>query len=455
VITLTEVASAVAGRAFGTAELITNVITDTRAVTPGSLFVALRGPRFDGHDFLREASHQGAVAAITNRPPEAGWPACVVVHDTRVALGQLAAYWRRKMAVKVVAVTGSNGKTSVKEMTAQILARTASGIATEGNLNNDIGMPLTLLRLRPHHRYAVVEMGMNRPGEIAALAAIAAPDIAVVTNAGSAHLAGLGSVQAIAEEKGQVYSALSERGVAVINADDPFAAYWRGLSAGSVLTYGLQAEADVSATFTLGAMGSDLALQTSLWSDPLPVTWGLLGRHNVLNALAATAIAIAFGVPRTIIAEGLSAVRPVHGRLESGFGYAGSRVIDDTYNANPDSARAALDVLAHLSGERWFVLGDMAELGPDAIRLHSAFGEAAARSGIGHLWTFGEFAQHASRSFGAKGRHYDDIEILMRDLRDVLHKQAVVLVKGSRSMRMDRVVAGLQDTGGVNATSIV
>ena len=454
-ITLAEVAGAVAGRVYGEAGLITGVVTDTRSMARDCLFVALRGERFDGHSFLREASLQGAAAALTDRPPEVGWPACVVVPNTRLALGQLAAYWRRKMTAQVIAVTGSNGKTSVKEMAAQILAQVASGIATQGNLNNDIGMPLTLLRLRPHHRYAVVEMGMNRPGEIAALAAIAAPDIAVVTNAGSAHLAGLGSVAAVAEEKGQIYSALSVHGAAVINGDDPFADYWRGLSTGRTLTYGLESAADVTATFTLSAAGSVLAIRAPAWRDSLSATLRVLGRHNVMNALAATAIAVAFGVPGFAIAKGLSAVGPVHGRLESGLGYAGSRIIDDTYNANPDSARAALEVLVHMSGERWFVLGDMAELGPEAVHLHSVFGEAVARSGVDHLWTLGELAQHASQSFGANGRHYHDWERLTHDLRSVLHKQAVVLVKGSRSMRMERVVVGLQDMGGPHASSLV
>ncbi|HUW99093.1 MAG TPA: UDP-N-acetylmuramoyl-tripeptide--D-alanyl-D-alanine ligase [Acidiferrobacter sp.] len=452
-ITLAEIAGAVGGHVFGTAGRVTGVVTDTRAMTPGCLFVALRGERYDGHDFLRTAHSLGAAAALTDRPPEAGWPVCVVVRDTRIALGQLAAYWRRRMTAKVVAVTGSNGKTSVKEMIAQILARSGSVLATEGNLNNDIGMPLTLLRLRAEHRYAVVEMGMNRPGEIAALAAIAAPDVGVVTNAGSAHLAGLGSVQAIAEEKGQVYSALSRQGTAVINADDAFAAYWRGLSGGDVLTYGLQAPADVSATYALDALGSDVVMQASAWSGPLSVRLGLLGRHNVQNALAATAVALSLGVAPSTIAAGLSAVQPIHGRLESGLGYSGSRVIDDTYNANPDSARAALDVLASLPGERWFVLGDMAELGPDSVLLHGVFGAAAAHAGIDHLWTLGALAQHASQSFGAKGRHYDDVETLTQDLRNVMHDQAVVLVKGSRSMRMERVVTALQAQGGRDAAA--
>lgn len=447
-LTLSEIATAVGGRVVGSNGSIHAVITDSRAITPGCLFVALHGQRFDGHRFVGEVARQGAAAVLVDREPEAEWPPSVVVSDTRVALGRLAAYWRRQSRAKVIAVTGSNGKTSVKEMTAHILSRVAPSIATEGNLNNDIGMPLTLLRLAASHEYAVVEMGMNRPGEIASLAAIAAPDVACVTNAGLAHLAGLGSVQAIAEEKGQVFAALSARGIAVVNADDCFADYWRGLAPGRVVTYGLQAAADVSATYVLRGAGSELMLKIPSAPAPLPVTLGVLGRHSVMNALAATAIAFALDVPGQTIVDGLSAARPVHGRLETGPGYAGSSLIDDTYNANPDSARAALDVLAHLPGERWFVLGDMNELGPDAARLHSAFGEAAAQTGIDHLLTFGDLAYHASRSFGARARHYRDIDELIAELKPALHRGAVVLVKGSRSTRMERVIAGLRDTGG-------
>ncbi len=452
-LTLSEIAAAVGGRVAGPPCSIHAVVTDSRAITPGCLFVALHGEHFDGHQFVGEVARHGAAAALVDREPEPGWPSSVLVPDTRAALGRLAAYWRRQSKAKVIAVTGSNGKTSVKEMTAQILSRAAPSIATEGNLNNDIGMPLTLLRLRASHQYAVVEMGMNRPGEIASLAAIAAPDVACVTNAGLAHLAGLGSVQAIAEEKGQVYAALSARGVAVVNGDDPFAAYWRGLAPGRVVTYGLQAGADVSATYVLSRTGSELMLKIPSASAPLPVSLAVLGRHNVVNALAAAAIAFALDVPGQTIRDGLTAARPVHGRLETGPGYAGSCLIDDTYNANPDSARAALDVLAHLSGERWFVLGDMLELGPDAARLHSVFGEAAAHTGIDHLLTFGDLAFHASRSFGARARHYRDIDELIAEVKPVLHKGAVILVKGSRSTRMERVIAGLRDTGGHNVSS--
>ena len=448
--TLDEVARAVGAVAADAFGRIDGVATDTRTMTPGCLFVALRGARLDGHGFLRDAASQGAVAALTDRPREPGWPPCIVVPDTRHALGRLAAYWRRKMPAKVLAVTGSNGKTSVKELTARILATGRRGIATQGNLNNDIGLPLTLLRLRPEHDYAVVEIGMNRPGEIAALGALAAPDAAVVTNAGSAHLEGLGTVEAVAREKGSLYSTLARQGTAVVNVDDHYASYWKGLAPGPVSTYGLDQGADVSARFTLRSDGTDLSIRAPGWSEPLAARLALLGRHNVANALAATALALTFGAAREAIAAGLAQAAPVAGRLESAPGLAGSRLIDDSYNANPDSARAALDVLAGLPGERWFILGDMAELGEAAALMHRTFGATAAASRVEHFWTLGPLAREAAAAFGAGGRHYEDHETLLRDLKAVLHKGAVVLVKGSRSMRMERVASALRAGGGPN-----
>lgn len=445
--TLDEVAMAVGATTNHASGRIDGVATDTRTMTPGCLFVALRGARFDGHAFLKDAASAGAVAALTDRPPEPGWPPCLVVSDTRHALGRLAAHWRRKMPAKVLAVTGSNGKTSVKELTARILARGRRGIATQGNLNNDIGLPLTLLRLRPEHDYAVVEIGMNRPGEIAALGALAAPDAAVVTNAGAAHLQGLGTVEAVAHEKGSLYSSLGGHGTAVINIDDTYAPYWTGLAPGPILTYGLSPLADVSARFTLRDYGTELSIRAPGWSTPLAARLALLGRHNVANALAATALALTFGASREGIAEGLAQALPVAGRLDSVHGFAGSRLIDDSYNANPDSARAALEVLAALPGERWFVLGDMAELGDAAAHMHRAFGAAAA-SKVEHLWTLGPLAREAAVAFGAGGRHYEDHETLVRDLKAVLHEDAVVLVKGSRSMRMERIASALRVGGG-------
>lgn len=452
-LTWEEVASAVGAAASGPSLTIRGVATDTRSLAPGALFVALRGQRFDGHAFLAEAATRGAVAALTERPREPGWPPCLVVPDTRRALGQLAGYWRRRMGVPVIAVTGSNGKTSVKELTARIMAATGPGIATQGNLNNDIGLPLTLLRLGHHDRYAVVEIGMNRPGEIAALGAIAHPDVAIVTNAGAAHLAGLGTVQAVAAEKGSLYSSLPPAGVAVINADDAYAGYWRTLAPGPVLTFGLGSSADVSAQFVTDPEGSDLHITAPAWDEPLRVRLPLLGAHNVVNALAATAAALALGASAEAVAQGLAGAVPVAGRLQSTRAAGGAWLIDDSYNANPDSARAALAVLAALPGERWFVLGDMAELGVQAPSLHADFGAACRRAGIEHLWTLGPLSQGACAAFGANGRHYETHDALVQDLQAVLHPNAVVLVKGSRSMGMDAVTSGLRAAGGPDVSA--
>lgn len=451
-ISLAEVASAVGGVLSGPDRECGAVVTDTRAVTPGALFVALKGVRFDGHDFIPEASRLGA-SGVLGRIPAGFGLSTVVVPDVRHALGELAAYWRHKMAAKIVGITGSNGKTSVKEMVASIFRQAGFGLATEGNLNNDIGMPLTLLRLRPAHQYAIVEIGMNQPGEIAHLAAIAAPDIAVVTNAGAAHLAGLGSVKAVAAEKGQIFVALRPDGVAIVNHDDPYAEYWRGLWAGRTMTFGLNPQADVSATYTLTSAGSTLAIRAPTWPDSLVVTLSTLGQHNVMNALAATAVAVAYGVSSSSIVNGLTAMRPVHGRMESHVGRSGARIIDDSYNANPDSARAAIKVLADLVGERWLILGDMAELGPDAPRWHAELGAVARAAGIEHVWTLGTFAAEASA--GGGGRHYVSHEKLVEDLRPLLHERAVVLIKGSRIMRMEQVVAQLLAEGGHHASVVV
>ncbi len=449
--TLREIARAVGGRLIGPDAVCHGVVTDTRVPAAGALFVALAGQRFDGHSFLALAKERGVAGALAARPPAADEPSAVVVGDTRLALGQLAAYWRRKHGARVVAITGSNGKTTVKEMVSLILARAGSTIATAGNLNNDIGMPLTLLRLRPEHRYAVIEIGMNHPGEIAALAAIASPDVALVTNAGHAHLEGLGTTGAVAFEKGQIYGALRAGGVAVINADQPYADAWRRNFGGRLITYGLEAAADVSATYALTAGGSDMTIRGPFEGGPLHVALSILGRHNVANALAASAVALACGVPSPAIVAGLEAMHPVHGRLEPLVGLHGLQLIDDTYNANPDSARAAVDVLANVPGERFFVLGDMAELGPDAGTLHAELGARAASAGIEHIWTLGALAARASQAAGHRGRHYERLESLIGDLQQAAHPECAVLVKGSRMMRMERVVEALREEGKIDA----
>jgi UDP-N-acetylmuramoyl-tripeptide--D-alanyl-D-alanine ligase len=367
----------------------------------------------------------------------------LIVEDTRLALGQLAAYWRAQFSIPLIAITGSNGKTTVKEMTAAIL-RAATGseesvLATRGNFNNDIGMPLTLLRLRAHHRYAVIEIGMNHPGEIDYLTRIASPDVALVNNATGAHLAGLGSVEGVARAKGEIFAGLADKGTAVINADDAHAALWRTLAgAHRVLDFSLEHPAAVQGTWTTEGYGGELVAQTP--AGELRVALQVPGEHNARNALAAATAALAIQTPLATIAKGLGGFGGVAGRLQRKEARHGALLIDDTYNANPASMRAALEVLAQARGRRIFVLGDMGELGEDAAKFHGKIGIAARELGIERLFALGALSAEAVREFGAAGRHYADIEGLQKDLEQELDAQTTVLVKGSRFMRMERVV---------------
>lgn len=425
------------------------VSTDSRNLVPGELFVALRGERFDAYDFVATALQNGASAALVNAENYAAHPECVpadtavlVVPDSRLALGQLAAFWRSRFPLRVAAITGSNGKTTVKEMLASIL-RAAAGedavLATRGNLNNDIGMPLTLLQLATQHRYAVIEMGMNHPGEIDYLTHIARPDVALVNNASGAHLAGLGSIEAVARAKGEIFSGLSHAGTAVINADDPHAPLWRTLAGTrALLEFSLQQSADVQGNWHPAATGAQLEVNTP--SGDFNVTLQVPGEHNARNALAATALAVALDIPTSTIALGLSQFTGVTGRLQSKTGRQDVQVIDDTYNANPASMLAAIAVLAQYPGRRVLVLGDMGELGADAAALHAQAGRAAKDAGIEALYALGELSREMARAFGAGARHFDDAEALKAALGAELKTGTTVLIKGSRFMKMERIV---------------
>jgi UDP-N-acetylmuramoyl-tripeptide--D-alanyl-D-alanine ligase len=336
-------------------------------------------------------------------------------------------------------VTGSNGKTTVKNMLAAIMAETGDGLATEGNLNNDIGVPLTLLRLRDKDRYAVIEMGMNHPGEIDYLTHIARPTVALITNAGEAHLAGLGSVEAVAKAKGEIFSGLAQDGIAVINADDAYAGLWRTLAAPRrCLTFGMSRPADIGAECVPDITGSTVRLKTS--QGEMEMRLSLLGKHNVMNSLAAAAASIAAGVSLHDIKSGLEKLKAVSGRLEIKKGANGARVLDDTYNANPSSLVAGVEVLKLASGERALVLGDMAELGDAAPDIHRRVGELAQRLGIHRLFAVGDLSRHAVAGFGEGAKHYPSQEALIDDLLGCMHDDMTVLVKGSRVMRMERVV---------------
>ncbi len=414
---------------------------DSRALSPGALFAALRGERFDGHDFVAQAEARGPAAALVERLVSSALPA-LVVPDTRQALGSLASAWRRRFQLPVVAVTGSNGKTTVKEMLASILSGQGAVLATLGNLNNDIGVPLTLFRLGAEHRFAVVEMGANHVGEIAGLAAVAAPTVGIITQCAPAHLEGFGSVDAVARAKGELFEGLAAGGTAVINADDDYAPLWRGLAGDQrQLTFGMQPTADVSAVCELGPETSRLDLKTP--KGNVTVRLALPGRHNVMNALAASAAAVALDVPLDLIKVGLESMKAVSGRLQIRVGGGGVRIIDDTYNANPASLAAGLAVLGGLGGRRWLVLGDMAELGEAAMAYHQEVGRLAREAGVERIYATGTLSRAASEAFGPEGRHYDSQAALTEALRADLTEAVTLLVKGSRSSGMERVVAAL------------
>ena len=423
--------------------------TDSRAVTPGMLFVALRGERFDGHDYVRDVLAAGAAGAVVER----GWAAAhpdlplIPVIDTREALGQLAANWRSRFAIPLVGITGSNGKTTVKEMCAAILRRHLGAeavLATQGNLNNDIGLPLTLLQLRAGHRAAVIEMGMNHPGEIAYLTRLARPTVALVNNAQRAHLEGLGTVTEVARAKGEIFAGLDAAGVAVINADDPHAPLWRELCAGRTISaFGLTASAEVRGRWLPRGFAGRLELDTAAGSATVELA--VPGEHNARNAVAAAAACLAAGVPLAVIAAALAGYAGVKGRLQRRAGVNGATVIDDTYNANPDSMRAAIDVLAGVPGRRILVMGDMGEVGAAAAQFHDEIGGHAKSRGIERLFALGSLTADAAHNFGEGARHFESIEALIAALKPELGSDTTVLVKGSRFMRMERVVAAIEE----------
>jgi UDP-N-acetylmuramoyl-tripeptide--D-alanyl-D-alanine ligase len=443
--TLAACAQLLDGRLHGRDAEFLGVSQDTRSLQRGDLYVALIGVRYDGHAFLNEAARAGAAGALVSRVSESAL-AVVQVTDTRLSLGELAAHWRRKFSLPVIAVTGSNGKTTVKNMIAAIMAETGPGLATQGNLNNDIGVPLTLLRLRSGDRYAVIEMGMNHPGEIAYLTGLTRPTVALITNAAEAHLAGLGSVENVARAKGEIFSGLAEDGVAVINADDPHAGLWRALATPhSCIRFGLDRPADVRADYTLDCSGASIHLSTT--QGDITMRLPLLGRHNVMNALAAAGASLAAGAQLADIKRGIEKLRAVSGRLEVKPGVNGARVLDDTYNANPASLAAGVEVLKDADGERVLVLGDMAELGEAALDIHRRVGELARTLGINRLFALGDFSKLAVKGFGKGGKHFSNYPELVEALRGCMHPQMTVLVKGSRVMRMDQVVAGITAAG--------
>lgn len=416
--------------------------TDSRKISPGNLFIALRGSHFDGGEFVGAAAHAGASAAMVERAPENSSLPLLLVNDARLAMGRLAADWRGRFAIPLVAVTGSNGKTTVKEMVSAVLSLEAPTVATRGNLNNDIGVPLTLFMIGDEHRYAVVEMGANHAGEISGLSRMAHPTVAVITLCAPAHLEGFGSIEGVANAKAEIYEGLSRNGIAVINSDDPFAALWRERSSRfNQITFGLNSNAQVRAESLESSPGTaNCAFDLNACGKSVHVNLPVPGRHNVMNALAAASCCLALGIDLDVIRAGLERMHGVKGRLQQVRGVNGSRILDDTYNANPSSLQAALEVLTSLPGRHWLVLGDMGELGPSAATLHADIGSVARSGGLERIYTLGELSRHAAQTFGAGARHYENIESLCTDLRSELTPEVAVLVKGSRAMAMERVI---------------
>jgi UDP-N-acetylmuramoyl-tripeptide--D-alanyl-D-alanine ligase len=447
--TLADAAQALGGELVGEDRPYGAVATDSRTLNPGALFVALRGPNFDGGAFTAAAAARGAIGALVESPSACDLPQ-VVVADTLRALQRLGQVWRAQFDLPVVAVAGSNGKTTVKEMTAAILSRMGLCMATHGNLNNHIGVPVTLMRLESSHRSAVIEMGANRVGDVAELMPLARPTVGVITNAGAEHLEGFGDLDGVARGEGEMVSCLDGSATAIINADDVYAEYWRGVAASArIVTFGVRAPADFSATNIIqaierGEFATRFTLTCPVGERPIMLKAG--GAHNIVNALAAAAAAAGAGASLEDIVAGLADFRAVSGRLQLKAGVRDSWIIDDSYNANPSSVRAGLEVLRSVAGVKWLVLGDMAELGAHAEDSHAHMGSYARDCGIMRLFALGPQSSRAAETFGSGAEWFADADSLIRRLQAEIAPGVTVLVKGSRINRLERVVQAL--TGG-------
>ncbi|MDA0705492.1 MAG: UDP-N-acetylmuramoyl-tripeptide--D-alanyl-D-alanine ligase [Proteobacteria bacterium] len=440
---LSTAAAAMQGSLQGADRIFDGVSTDTRTISRGQLFFALHGPNFDGGEFVDMATEKGAAGAVVTAPTSAKL-AQIKVADTRLALGQLGAAWRQQHAATVVGVTGSNGKTTLKEMIAVCLAQVAPTLATAGNLNNDIGMPLMLLRINATHRYAVLEMGANHGGEIAYLTALAQPQVVVINNAGTAHLEGFGSITGVAEGKGEILRGEPRPRYAILNNDDNFFEYWRSqVDDVEVISFGLTDVADVFASAVEAGKGAT-AFRLHLPAETIDIRLPFVGAHNVRNACAAAAVAVALKISAAQIKTGLESLSPVDGRLQPALGLHGATLYDDSYNANPVSVCAAAEFLATLKGENWIILGDMGELGDVAAALHRDVGAALQTAGINRLFATGLLSRETVAAFGVGGAWFAAIDELIAGVSSELRADVNVLVKGSRSARMERVVSAIR-----------
>jgi UDP-N-acetylmuramoyl-tripeptide--D-alanyl-D-alanine ligase len=437
------------GELIGADRAFSGVSTDTRTLKPGELFVALRGPRFNANDFIVAAEAAGAAGAIVDTRVDRPL-AQVLVGDTQEALSKSSAAWRAQFTLPVVGVAGSNGKTTVKEMTGAILARAGATLATRGSLNNHIGVPLTLHRLETSHRFAVIEIGTNHPGEVAALCKLARPTVGLITNAGAEHLEGFGSIEGAARAEGEMIAGLDAAHTAIINADDEFAPLWRGMTRARVVTFGLSAPADYSASDIHTAIDGEGFVTRFKLLSPLgatPVELHLAGQHNVANALCAAAAACTAGASLEDVRLGLATMRPVPGRLQFKTAPSGAWIVDDSYNANPSSMKAGIEVLANVDARRWLVMGDMGELGDHGVESHGEIGRFARNHRIDRLFATGTLSALAVEAFGSGGEWFSDTEAMARAVNAELTREVCVLVKGSRSNRLERVVEALTGSG--------
>jgi UDP-N-acetylmuramoyl-tripeptide--D-alanyl-D-alanine ligase len=440
--TLAAAAHIMNGTLLGTDRSYAGVSTDTRMLAQDELFFALQGPNFDGGAFVSAAAERSAAAAVLCEAVDVDIPQ-ITVDDTRLALGTLAASWRQRMPAKVIGITGSNGKTTVKAILANCLSQSAETLSTRGNLNNDIGMPLMLLSLSENHRYAVIEMGANHPGEIAYLTSLARPDVVMITNAAPAHLEGFGDLDGVASAKGEILQGDVSPVFVVLNADDPYFAYWNSLLSGdTVISFGVEANASVFAT-DVEADGDLMIFNLHIHAEEIPIRLPLAGMHNVSNACAAAAVLHGLGMNGKQIRQGLESVQAVSGRLQPVERITSVTVYDDSYNANPQSVIAAAEFLAAQPGHNWLVLGDMGELGEDEVLLHKAVGRAAKRLGIDRILATGKLSKNTVKTFGNGAQWYESIDGLVEELQRTATEDTNILIKGSRFMEMERVVEAL------------
>ncbi|HTU66982.1 MAG TPA: UDP-N-acetylmuramoyl-tripeptide--D-alanyl-D-alanine ligase [Steroidobacteraceae bacterium] len=442
--TLSDFARACGGELIGPDRAYNGVSSDTRTIKPGELFVALRGPRFNANEFVGAAETAGAAGAVVDARTDRAL-AQIRVGDTLEALTRSSVAWRGGFKLPVVGVAGSNGKTTVKELTATILARAGNTLATRGSLNNHIGVPLTLHRLDATHRFAVIEIGANHPGEVASLVKLAQPTVGLITNAGAEHLEGFGSIEGAARAEGEMVADLPAEATAVLNADDEFIGLWRGMTRARVVTFGVEKPADYSAADIHTAIDGGFVTRFTLNSPAgsTPIELHLAGRHNVANALCAAAAAVAAGASLEDVRTGLATMRPVPGRLQFKTAPSGAWIVDDSYNANPSSMKAGIEVLAGVDARRWLVMGDMGELGDFAPASHEEIGRFARDHRIDRLFATGKLAALAVEAFGTGAQWFSDTETLARAVNAELSREVCVLVKGSRSNRLERVVDAL------------